>query len=72
MSEYSLKQIVQALNALDILGGDKEAVTKKLEEASAALDEALSLMDEIQVKGRKQVDTVLACMMTVESMVGKE
>ena len=69
---YSLKQIRQALDALRALGGDKEPILKKLDQATEILKEALKELDEIEVAGRGAVDCLLGCMMAIEKIVGKE
>lgn len=67
----SIFQIIEALENLCILGGDKEAAIEELKEAQTALQEALTDMDGLTVAGRGALDTLLGCMMAVESMTGK-
>lgn len=69
---YSIKQISDALNNLCILGGDKTAALEKLGEAFSALKAALAELDGLTVAGRSAIDTLLGCMMALESIVGKE
>ena len=60
----SLRQLIPALISL---GVNKDHV-------DAAISELLGLLaelDEIEVKGRQSVDTLLGCMMAIEAIVGK-
>lgn len=61
----SLRQIIYALTSL---GVGKELV----EEAILKLKELLKGLDEVEVKGRQNVDTLLGCMMALEAIIGKE
>lgn len=61
----TLKQIIPALISLGV----------SVEHIEAAIDELRSLLaelDEVEVKGRKNVDTLLGCMMAIEAIIGKE
>ena len=61
----SLRQLIPALLSL---GVPKEHV-------DAAITELLGLLaelDEVEVKGRQRVDTLLGCMMAIEAIVGKD
>ena len=69
---YSLKQIYDALNDLCVLDGDKAPILLKLDEASQFIKTALQDMDGLTVQGRGSIDTLLGCMMGLESIVGKE
>ena len=61
----SLKQLIPALVSL---GVDKS----KANEAIHALQDLLTELDEVEVKGRKNVDTLLGCMMAVEAIIGEK
>lgn len=61
----TLKQIIPALISLGV----------SVEHIEAAIDELRSLLaelDEVEVKGRQNVDTLLGCMMAIEAIIGKE
>lgn len=61
----TLKQLVPALLSLGV----------SVEHIEAAIDELRGLLaelDEVEVKGRQNVDTLLGCMMALEQIVGKE
>lgn len=55
-------------DALEKIGVD----TIHLEAAFAELKKALADLDEVEVKGRNNVDTLLGCMMAVEAIIGDE
>lgn len=61
---YSLKQIKTALESL---GADAEHINIAIEELTALL----ASLDDIEVKGRQNVDTLLGCMMAIEGIIGK-
>ena len=61
----SLQQIKLALVSL---GVDKS----KANEAIHALQDLLAELDEVEVKGRQNVDTLLGCMMAVEAIIGEQ
>ena len=61
----TLKQLIPALACV---GVDAEHIEKAIAELNALLAE----LDEVEVKGRQNVDTLLGCMMGLESIVGKE
>lgn len=48
------------------------ADASKATEAIGLLKELLAQLDEVEVKGREKVDTLLGCMMAVESIIGKD
>lgn len=54
--------------ALGQLGADSQ----KIDDATTKLTELLADLDEITVKGRDNVDTLLGCMMAVEQIIGDE
>lgn len=69
---YSILQIIGALNGLDALGEERSMAVVKLNEARELMVDALLEMDEISVKGRKPLDTLLGCMMAIESIIGED
>ena len=61
----TLKQLIPALVSVGV----------KTENIYAAINELQNLLvalDEVEVKGRQQVDTLLGCMMALEQIIGKE
>lgn len=61
----SLKQLIPALVSLGV----------KTENIYAAINELQNLLvalDEVEVKGRQNVDTLLGCMMAIEAIIGKD
>lgn len=67
----TLRQIYSAIDSLKC-GGDKDAVLEQLSSAIDALEDAIKSMDELAVKGRDSVDTLLGCMMAVDSITGEK
>lgn len=61
----TLKQLIPALISL---GVDKS----KANEAIHALQDLLAELDEVEVKGRQSVDTLLGCMMAIEAIIGEK
>lgn len=61
----SLRQLIPALISL---GVNKDHVDAAITELLCLLAE----LDEIEVKGRQNVDTLLGCMMAIEAIVGKD
>ena len=61
----SLKQIAVALISLGVN-------EHHINEAIEALTHLLIELDEVEVKGRQSVDTLLGCMMAIEAIIGKE
>ena len=61
----SLKQILAALVSLNV---DKGHIDNAIAELSALLAE----LDEVEVKGRQNLDTLLGCILAIEAIVGKE
>lgn len=59
----SLKQLIPALQSLNISA-------EHIELAIAELYGLLAELDEIEVKGRQQVDTLLGCMMALDAIIG--
>lgn len=60
--------IVNLISSLESLGVDAEHARN----AICELHSLLMSLDEVEVKGRQNVDTLLGCMMAIESIVGKE
>lgn len=69
---YSIEQIYDALENLCVLEGDKAPILLALHEARQFIKTALSEMDNLSVQGRGALDTLLGCMMALESIVGKD
>lgn len=61
----TLNQIIPALQTLGV----------SAEHIEAAIDELHSLLaelDEVEVKGRTKVDTLLGCMMAIDAIIGEK
>lgn len=65
----TLQQIYSAIDSLNC-NGDKGAALEQISCAIDALEAATKSMDELSVKGRDNVDTLLGCMMAVEAIIG--
>lgn len=61
----ALNQIIPALNAL---GVSAEHIDLAITELRGLLAE----LDEVEVKGRQNVDTLLGCMMAIEAIIGEK
>lgn len=61
----TLKQLIPALISLGVSA-------EHIDLAIAELRGLLAELDEVEVKGRQQVDTLLGCMMAIEAIIGKE
>ena len=61
----TLKQIIPALQTLGVS-------TERIEAAMEELRGLLAELDEVEVKGRQKVDTLLGCMMALDAIIGKE
>lgn len=61
----SLKQIAAALISLGVS-------EHHINDAIEALTQLLIELDEVEVKGRQSVDTLLGCMMALDSIIGEE
>ena len=61
----TLKQIIPALISLGVSA-------EHIDLAIAELRGLLAELDEVKVKGRQKVDTLLGCMMAIESIIGKD
>lgn len=62
---YDLQQIMAALVKLGV-------DTTRLSAAISELKQALADLDDVEVKGRQRVDTLLGCMMAIEAILGEE
>ena len=61
----TLKQLIPALISLDV----------SVDHIESAIDELRGLLvelDEVEVKGRTKVDTLLGCMMAIDAIIGQE
>ena len=61
----TLKQLIPALQTLGV----------SVEHIEAAIDELRDLLaelDEVEVKGRQNVDTLLGCMMAIDAIIGEQ
>jgi hypothetical protein len=65
----TLRQIYSAIDSLDCTG-DKDAVLEQIACAIDALEDAAKSLDGLTVKGRDSVDTLLGCMMAIDSITG--
>lgn len=61
----TLKQLIPALISIGVS-------TEHIEAAMDELRGLLAELDEVEVKGRTNVDTLLGCMMAIEAIIGKE
>ena len=61
----TLKQIIPALISIGVS-------TEHIEAAMAELRGLLAELDEVEVKGRQKVDTLLGCMMTIDAIIGEK
>lgn len=61
----TLKQIIPALISLGVSA-------EHIDLAIAELRVLLAELDEVEVKGRQKVDTLLGCMMAIETIIGKD
>lgn len=59
----TLKQLIPALVSL---GVSEEHINEAIE----ALTQLLIELDEVEVKGRQSVDTLLGCMMALDAIIG--
>lgn len=59
----TLKLLIPALITLGVSAD-------KVNEAIDALEQLLSELDEVEVKGRQNVDTLLGCMMAIDAIIG--
>lgn len=61
----TLKQLIPALITLGVSA-------QHIELAIDELHGLLAELDEVEVKGRQKVDTLLGCMMAIESIIGEK
>lgn len=61
----TLKRLIPALECLGVSA-------EHVELAIAELRGLLAELDGVEVKGRKNVDNLLACMMAIDAIVGEE
>lgn len=61
----TLKQLIPALISLGVS-------VEHTELAIAELNGLLAELDEVEIKGRQKVDTLLGCMMAIEAIIGKD
>ena len=61
----TLKQLIPALISLGVDG-------EHIEKAIAELLGLLAELDEVEVKGRQNVDTLLGCMIAIEAIIGEQ
>lgn len=61
----TLKQLIPALQTLGVS-------TERIEAAMAELRGLLAELDEVEVKGRQSVDTLLGCMMAIDAIIGEK
>lgn len=61
----TLKQLIPALISI---GVEETHIVEAIEALTALLSE----LDEVEVKGRQKVDTLLGCMMAIDAIIGKD
>lgn len=61
----TLKQLIPALVSLGVS-------EEHIELAIAELRGLLAELDEVEVKGRQNVDTLLGCMMAIDAIIGNK
>ena len=61
----TLKQLIPALTCLGVK-------TDTIYGAINELQNLLVELDQVEVKGRQNVDTLLGCMMAIEAIIGKD
>ena len=61
----SLKLLIPALITLGV-------DTSKVDEAINTLNDLLASLDDVEVKGRQNVDTLLGCMMALDAIIGNK
>lgn len=61
----TLKQLIPALTFIGV-------PSERVESAIAELKALLTELDEVEVKGRTKVDTLLGCMMALDAIIGEE
>lgn len=68
----TLNLIYKAVEQLDIVDGDKQAALRQIGMAISELVTLQQTLDEFQVKGRTNVDTLLGCMLEIDKMTGED
>lgn len=68
---YSLKQIYNSLESVTPIDGDKNKAREQIASAITALKDSIDSMEELQISGRFNLDTLLGCMMAVEQIIGE-
>lgn len=63
--DINLRNLIPSLLSV---GADASKAT----EAIGLLKDLLAELDEVEVKGRQKVDTLLGCMMAIDSIIGKD
>ena len=66
----TLRQIKSALANIEAISGDTDQ--KYLDDAIDALNTASEALNTIAVRGRKDVDALLGCMIGIDMIIGKE
>lgn len=61
----TLKRLIPALISLGVS-------EQRIDLAIAELRGLLAELDEVEVKGRQNVDTLLGCMMAIEAIIGED
>lgn len=61
----TLKQLIAAIITLGLS-------TEHITDAIDALEQLLAELDEVEVKGRQNVDTLLGCMMAIDALIGNK
>ena len=61
----TLNQLIPALISIGVS-------EQHIELAIAELRALLAELEEVEVKGRTKVDTMLGCMMAIDALIGKE
>lgn len=61
----TLKQIIPALISIGVS-------TEHIEAAMEELRGLLAELNEVEVKGRQSVDTLLGCMMAIDAIIGEK
>lgn len=61
----TLKQLIAALESLGVGAAH-------IELAIAELRELQTELDDVEVKGRQKVDTLLGCMLAIDAIIGDE
>lgn len=69
---FSLRLIKETIEKFDTSAENKEEAISTLELAIDAINRSLCALDEIPVKGRQALDTLLGCMMALDAIIGKE